>query len=121
MKNLILVFVFFYLFKPVFPVMDYALNYDYITQELCENRDKPEIACNGKCHLMKELAKYSTDDQDEPKQEKTAKNFTEILFCESITPLDFTPFSVANLSVVDTYQSLYFRLYSTSIPHPPSC
>jgi hypothetical protein len=37
--------------------MDYAINYDYISKVLCINKDKPELKCNGKCHLMKELAK----------------------------------------------------------------
>jgi hypothetical protein len=34
-----------------------AINYDYISKVLCINKDKPELKCNGKCHLMKELAK----------------------------------------------------------------
>ena len=102
-------------------MIDYVVNYDYITQELCENKNKPEMACNGKCHLMKELAKSSTDEQPTSNSEKKSNAYSEILFCESITHLDFTPFNAPNLSVADTYQSLYFKLYSTSIPHPPSC
>jgi hypothetical protein len=47
--------------KPIFPVMDYAINYDYISKVLCINKDKPELKCNGKCHLMKELAKTEDD------------------------------------------------------------
>jgi hypothetical protein len=43
--------------------MDYAINYDYISKVLCINKDKPELKCNGKCHLMKELAKASEDDK----------------------------------------------------------
>lgn len=43
--------------KPVFPMLVYWYDYEYISQELCENIDKPELACNGKCHLVKELNK----------------------------------------------------------------
>lgn len=30
-----------------------------ITQEFCINKDKPEMECNGKCHLEKELKEHS--------------------------------------------------------------
>jgi len=33
----------------------YAIHKDYISQELCENKDQPELKCNGKCHLTKVL------------------------------------------------------------------
>lgn len=37
------------------PLLDYVINYDYISTQLCENRNKPELLCNGKCYLKKEL------------------------------------------------------------------
>jgi hypothetical protein len=33
----------------------YYLNQDYIAKQLCENRDRPELKCNGQCFLMKKL------------------------------------------------------------------
>lgn len=36
-------------------VSHYVVQYERYSQELCENLDKPELACNGKCQLMKEL------------------------------------------------------------------
>ncbi len=47
------------LLKPVLPVVDYIVNYEYISKVLCINKAKPKLNCNGKCHLMKELAKTS--------------------------------------------------------------
>lgn len=38
-------------------MIDYAIRYDYISKELCENKSKPELLCNGKCYLTKEIAK----------------------------------------------------------------
>ena len=97
------------------------VNYDYITQELCENKNKPEMACNGKCHLMKELAKSSTDEQPTSNSEKKSNAYSEILFLETITAIDFKLFERSNSLAKDTYHCLYFRLHSTAIPHPPSC
>lgn len=33
----------------------YLLKYNYYKNVLCENKDKPELKCNGTCHLAKEL------------------------------------------------------------------
>ena len=45
------------LVKPLWPVMEYVVNYDYIANVLCENKDKPQLQCNGKCYLAKQLKK----------------------------------------------------------------
>lgn len=50
------------LLKPVFPVIDYIVNYEYISKVLCVNKAKLKLQCNGKCHLMKELAKTSENE-----------------------------------------------------------
>lgn len=47
-------------------VANYAMNLHYYQTVLCENKDKPELKCNGKCHLKKELTAL------EPKQETPA-------------------------------------------------
>lgn len=43
--------------KPVQPYVEYVLNQDYIAEFLCINKDKPQLQCNGKCHLVKEIEK----------------------------------------------------------------
>ena len=35
---------------------EYRLNRDYIARNLCENRLRPQLKCNGRCHLMKQWA-----------------------------------------------------------------
>ncbi len=58
-------FVFLYLIamlRPVAPFVEYAVNYDYISKVLCVNKDKPNLQCNGKCHLMKQLRKQQDKD-----------------------------------------------------------
>lgn len=43
--------------QPAIPVIEYFVNYEYIANELCENKDKPTMACNGKCYLEKQVKK----------------------------------------------------------------
>ncbi len=45
------------LVQPALPVLEYLINYDYIVNELCENRDKPILTCNGKCYLGDQVEK----------------------------------------------------------------
>ncbi len=55
--SIITVFLFLIsLIRPVLPVYDYFLNYNYIVNVLCVNKDKPEMHCDGKCYLKKELS-----------------------------------------------------------------
>lgn len=39
------------------PLVYYIGNKEYIAQNLCENKEKIELECNGKCYLNKELSK----------------------------------------------------------------
>jgi hypothetical protein len=44
--------------------MEYYANYNYIVTELCENKDKPFLECNGKCYLAKELNKVNHENHN---------------------------------------------------------
>ncbi|MFN8277564.1 MAG: hypothetical protein U0T84_08780 [Chitinophagales bacterium] len=35
----------------------YSLNRQYYVEKLCENRNRPEMHCNGKCYLSRQLKK----------------------------------------------------------------
>ena len=47
-----------------FPLIDYILNYDNISTNLCENKELPELDCNGKCYLYKESRKAQEDKEE---------------------------------------------------------
>lgn len=44
----------------------YVLNKDYIVAQLCENKAKPELQCDGKCHLKKVLQVSKERNTPEP-------------------------------------------------------
>jgi hypothetical protein len=64
-------------FNKLFIVLDLRLNSSYIAQNLCENRNKPQMHCNGKCHRMKVMKQEQKKDQDNP--ERKAENKFEII------------------------------------------
>ncbi|MDW7695874.1 hypothetical protein R9C00_25380 [Flammeovirgaceae bacterium SG7u.111] len=36
-------------------LINYQLNKAYYAEVLCDNKDKPELQCNGMCHVVEEL------------------------------------------------------------------
>ncbi len=42
-------------------------NQKYIAEQLCENKSKPELHCNGKCYLMKKLKAAQEREKKEDK------------------------------------------------------
>jgi len=61
-------------------IIDFNINQDYIAKVLCINKDQPEMKCNGKCHLTKELKK-AEEPKENPKTEFVQLR-NEILFCQ---------------------------------------
>ncbi|MCR5863242.1 hypothetical protein LRS05_14425 [Flavobacterium sp. J372] len=118
MKSALIIIAVFFLARPVLPVLDYIINYDYIAAELCENKAKPEMHCNGKCHLKKELAKAS--DSEKPlSQKKSQASETEVLFFQDT--VSFNP--QTKVSIITSNIFIYTNLYSYqegySHFHPP--
>jgi len=111
--------------KPVLPVLDYAVNYEYISKVLCVNKDKPMMHCNGKCHLMKELAKAADPDASGEKPISPIKKSTvqeqEVLFFQEIKSSEINQtYSQNNVAIGDHYSNLYFQQASFFIFHPPT-
>ncbi len=44
-------------FSLLFVQLEFSVNQPYIARVLCMNRDKPQIKCDGKCFLTKELSR----------------------------------------------------------------
>jgi hypothetical protein len=47
-------------------VSNYFFNYDYYSEVLCENKEVPEMNCNGSCQLSKELNSVSSSTDSNP-------------------------------------------------------
>jgi hypothetical protein len=101
-------------------VATWWLNRDYVARVLCVNRDKPQMHCNGKCHLAKQLRAADAAEQKQPLGGKQA--FQDItLFCAT-TPLRLTtPLFFGEKAL--RYATLRVRPYTWDQPgpdHPPA-
>lgn len=45
------------LLNPLLPIIDYSINYNYISNQICVNKNQPELECHGKCYLTKAFKK----------------------------------------------------------------
>ncbi len=52
-----LVILVLYIFSPILPHIDYAINKDYIAKNLCVKKEIPNNCCQGKCYLNKQIQK----------------------------------------------------------------
>lgn len=47
-------------------VVDYQLHKERITKLFCVNKARPQLHCNGKCHLTKQLRKAAEEESKAP-------------------------------------------------------
>lgn len=120
MKYLLPIIALLFLAKPVFPVVDYVVNYEYISKVLCENKAKPELECNGKCQLMKELAKAAEEEKPLSSDKKNTTPVFEILFFQEINDFKWNQVYFQDRNTTfNHYSDLYFYLNSDAVFHPP--
>ncbi|MFV8342318.1 hypothetical protein [Flavobacterium sp. XS2P39] len=120
MKKIVFIIVLIMFLKPVLPVLEYVVNYEYISKVLCINKDKPKMQCNGKCHLMKELAKASDTDKPASSEKKTVSQVFEVLFFEEIQSFKIAHVCFGTKEKINpVYSNLYSHLNLDSIFHPP--
>tara|TARA_R110000868_G_scaffold60556_5_gene184822 strand:- start:55 stop:396 length:342 start_codon:yes stop_codon:yes gene_type:complete len=109
------------LIKPFWPVVEYVVNYDYIVNVLCENKDKPQLNCDGKCYLAKQLAKESEQNNQNPFEKKQSKTEVQnILFYQLTSEFSFTKdFSQVAQNNFKSFSILISKLFVIDISEPP--
>jgi hypothetical protein len=102
--------------KPYLPLLSYSFNKKDIAARYCVNKDKPQMHCEGKCHLAKELKKASKEDVKLPQIFKTtteqiSRPFQQTGFLNPVTSLIHVQIS--------TYLESKGYHYSATIFEPP--
>ena len=87
---------------------------DFI-ERLCENKDKPELQCNGKCYLAKIIEKNKTE-KPTPAKEITFEKIT-LYFLD---PFEYAIFGTSQDKYrIGDYHNLYSYIGIYSFYHPP--
>lgn len=122
MKSLvILVVALTMLFKPLWPIADYIVNYDYIVNVLCENKEQPELQCDGKCYLSKMLAEESNQNDKNPfEQRQTTVEQVHPICFQSLLVFDFSMFVNSTAKQPITYSKTFFSsIHVLAMIQPP--
>lgn len=82
------------LLRPVSPLVEYSLQYKYISEELCENVDKPELDCQGSCYLNKQFKKVNEENEQEEQNINIKWSDYPIGFVQNLNPIDFNKFFI---------------------------
>ncbi|MBU2940778.1 hypothetical protein KO494_14615 [Lacinutrix sp. C3R15] len=100
-------------------VLYYELNIDYIVNTYCVNTDKPELKCNGKCHLAKQLQSVSNDTKNNDAISSLIEAFTFVYYNQYPT-IVFTPDFLIDASEKSVFHSQNYT-YKFSYSHfkPP--
>ncbi len=118
LKPFIFIFALFMLLKPAVPFLEYAVLYDYIKTELCVNVDKPELKCNGKCHLKKELSQASDTENKTQKNSASSMEYQVLYFQDFGTEPIFVTIK-QSVKVLFSYNKTYVFRFMNAIFHPP--
>ncbi len=100
---LLLSFFCFSILRPLTPYLDYYLNYNYISNVLCINKDEPELQCNGKCHLTQELSKANEATNPNDKSIPHIEFDKFPIICQSFTGITFST-ALEEKSLFQAYQ-----------------
>ena len=99
----------------------YELNIDYIIENYCINTDKPELQCNGKCHLAKQLQIDANTNQEAGGLNTIAvlEGFFPVFKQECTFFVPHNPNFVIPKSVFDEYLNDYRYLSVIDLFKPP--
>ena len=119
MRTVISIFLLLVLaLRTAMPILDYAVNYKYISTQLCENRARPELRCNGKCYIKKEILKSS--ENQNAKESKVQIKSIDVFVVNEISEFK-ADFSVEK-NVENNFQNCFnlrVKPFDESIFHPP--
>ena len=99
----------------LFVYVGFEANQKFIAAELCVNKDKPQLHCNGKCYLMKKLKQ--AQDKEQKQERQTQK--TQIQDALVVKPLIFKQYAFADIKLHVPFSTGMPLSIKNSIFHPP--
>ena len=95
----------------------YQINKKYIAENLCENKSRPSMHCEGHCHLQKKLKEDEQQNKDTP---NSLKNGPELIFWNQPVHFAFTD-SYITFKNKSPNSNLICKPFLPGVFHPPAC
>lgn len=97
-------------------VLEYEVKKDYISKNLCENRNKPQLHCNGKCQLAKKM-KEEEKENNRSNNDKSKSESPTVFDKPAADPVIFSSSYLPDLFPLDTFHIQ--QLQPRAIFRPP--
>jgi len=102
-------------FSRLFVFAGFELNREYIAEELCVNKEKPQLACHGKCFLADKL-KQAAEKEKKQEKEQQKHAFQEAFIVQK----SLVKFAQPLIDIINTPEpQFHIVVNSTSIFQPP--
>jgi hypothetical protein len=116
---LIVIFVFLQVIgRDIIIYASFKINQDFIAKVLCINKEKPELGCNGKCQLSKDLKKNNSEDKENKTNIPSTKNEQKINLYSKTCSRNGQFFNQARQQYYNI-EILHSYLMISEIFHPP--
>lgn len=102
--------------------LDYELRKEFIIDNFCVNKDRPELHCDGKCYLATRLAAVQKQEQQQAERNFMFKLLENITDCQTFFASFSAPDCVADERAMSSFQyvSPFFHKAALSgVFHPP--
>ena len=103
--------------------LDFEIRRDYIVANLCENRNRPMLNCNGKCYLAKRLAEAKKQEERQAESDYLTKLFSSATDLSALysANINKSEFVLLTLKPVKFNYNTAFRSFDhiRDIFHPP--
>ena len=109
------------MFRPASYFIEYIVNYDYIKEELCKNKEKPYLKCNGICYVESSLKSSNLLEGENSQKTIITKN-TLFFPVFVLNEMDFSIKKVLSIkkSEVSSFSEQFFiNKYINEIFRPP--
>ena len=93
-------------FSCAFIFFGFKTNQSYITKNICINRFRPRLHCNGKCYLMRKIRQAAENEKKQDTKDGALRQ--EVSFCEEAFRIIFPEPHIL------TTQNVYFPNYTRS-------
>lgn len=103
-------------FSRYFINIAFTLNQPYLAKNICENRNKPNLHCNGKCFLRKKIIQAQQKEQNNNAENLKNQYKEALIYQKSFLSLLYP------IALKIFYPNLHFSLQHFTFPifHPPT-
>ena len=101
--------------------LDFELRRDYIVSNLCENRNRPQMHCDGKCYLAKRFAALEEQEKRQAEKSYMFRLIDQVM--DHRSSFDFQPkYVLSDITRETNFASVSLfapRVTPADIFHPP--